>query len=90
MQKLKRLLKVQGFKVKTYVKGDANNILVADQKSKPGSNLSKNSVIILYGEDSNVATSVSVPDLKGMTASQAQTAFTRKNININLGRIRSS
>lgn len=80
----KKTLESSGFKVKTYVKGDANNILVADQNPKPGSNLSKNSVIILYGKDSNVATSVSVPDLKGMTASQAQTALREKNLNINL------
>ena len=44
----KKTLESSGFKVKTYVKGDANNILVADQNPKPGSNLSKNSVIILY------------------------------------------
>lgn len=80
----KKTLENAGFKVKSYVKGDPNNILVADQNPKPGSQLSKDSIIVLYGEDSNVATSVSVPDLKGMTASQAKTALKDKNLNINI------
>ena len=80
----KKTLENLGFKVKSYVKGDPNNILVADQNPKPGAQLSKNSIIILYGDDSNVATSVAVPDLKGMTASQAKTALSDKNLNINI------
>ena len=80
----KKTLENAGFKVKSYVKGDPNNILVVDQNPKPGSQLSKNSIIVLYGEDSNVATSVSVPDLRGMTASQAKTALKDKNLNINI------
>lgn len=80
----KKTLENAGFKVKSYVKGDPNNILVVDQNPKPGSQLSKNSIIVLYGEDSNVATSVSVPDLRGMTASQAKTTLKDKNLNINI------
>ena len=80
----KKTLENAGFKVKSYVKGDPNNILVVDQNPKPGSQLSKDSIIVLYGEDSNVATSVSVPDLRGMTASQAKTTLKDKNLNINI------
>ena len=79
-----KILKNAGFTTKTYVSGDANNILVSDQTPKPGSSLSKNSIIVLYGEDSNVATSVSVPNLKGMTASQATSALKEKNLNIEI------
>ena len=73
-----------GFKVKTYVNGDPNNLLVADQTPKPGASLGKNSIIILYGEGSEVSTSVAVPDLKGMNASQATAALREKNLNINI------
>lgn len=79
-----KILKNTGFKVKTYVNGDANNILVTDQTPKPGANLAKNSIIILYGEGSEVSTSVTVPDLKGLNASQATTALKEKNLNISI------
>ena len=79
-----KILKNAGFTTKTYVNGDANSLLVVDQTPKPGSYLSKNSIIVLYGEGSNVATSVTVPDLKGMNASQAANALKSKNLNINI------
>ena len=79
-----KTLESAGFKVKTYVNGDANTTLVSDQTPKPGASLSKNSIIILYGEGSEVATSVAVPDLKGMNASQATTALREKNLNISI------
>ena len=79
-----KTLESSGFKVKTYVNGDANTTLVSDQTPKPGASLSKNSIIILYGEGSEVATSVAVPDLKGMNASQATTALREKNLNISI------
>ncbi len=79
-----KTLKDAGFKVKTYVNGDANTILVEDQNPKPGSSLPKNSLIILYGEGSTTSTSVVVPDLKGMNASQATSTLQSKNLNINI------
>ena len=79
-----KILSDAGFKTKTYVNGDSNTILVDDQNPKPGSQLPKNSLIVLYGEGSTTSTSVSVPDLKGMTASQATTALRDKNLNINI------
>lgn len=79
-----KLLKNVGFTTKSYVAGDSNSILVQDQMPKPGSSLSKNSIIILYGEDSNIATSITVPDLKGMNASQAASTLKSKNLNINI------
>ena len=79
-----KILESAGFKVKTHVNGDANNTLVKDQTPKPGSYLSKNSIIVLYGEGSDVTTSITVPDLKGMNASQATTALRDKNLNISI------
>ncbi len=79
-----KTLESSGFKVKTYVNGDANTLLVSDQTPKPGASLGKNSIIVLYGEGSEVSTSVAVPDLKGMTASQATTALREKNLNISI------
>ena len=79
-----KILKNSGFTTKTYVKGDANNTLVVDQMPKPGVSLSKNSIIVLYGEGNDVATSVTVPDLKGMNASQASNVLKGKNLNISI------
>ena len=79
-----KTLKQAGFSVKTYVDGDANNILVQDQNPKPGSSLPKNSVIVLYGENSTVSTSVTVPDLKNMNYTQAFNALKAKNLNISV------
>lgn len=79
-----KILKNSGFSTKTYVNGDANNTLVVDQTPKPGVSLSKNSVVVLYGEGNDVATSVPVPDLKGMNASQASNTLKEKNLNISI------
>ena len=79
-----KILKNSGFSTKTYVNGDANNTLVVDQTPKPGVSLSKNSVVVLYGEGNDVATSVTVPDLKGMNASQASNTLQEKNLNISI------
>jgi stage V sporulation protein D (sporulation-specific penicillin-binding protein) len=79
-----KILKEAGFTTKTYVDGDANTLLVEDQTPKPGNYLPKNSIIILYGQGSSVSTSVTVPDLKGMTASEATNTLKSKNLNINI------
>ena len=79
-----KILKNAGFTTKVYTNGDPNNLLVADQTPKPGALLLKNSIIILYGEDSTIATSVKVPDLKGMTSSQAISNLRNTNLNIDI------
>lgn len=79
-----KILKSAGFNTKSYVDGDPNNVLVADQTPKPGNSLLKNSMIILYGQGSNISTSVTVPDLRGMSASEAINALKSKNLNINI------
>ena len=79
-----KILKEAGFTTKTYVNGDSNTLLVEDQTPKPGSSLSKNSIIVLYGQGSSISTSVTVPDLKGMNASEATSTLKYKNLNINI------
>lgn len=80
----KKILKENGFDTKIYVNGNANTVLVEDQTPKPGSTLSKNSIIILYGQGSSISTSVTVPDLKGLNASEASNILKSKNLNINI------
>lgn len=79
-----KILKNAGFTTKTYVTGDANTLLVENQTPKPGSSLSKGSIIVLYGQGNTTSTSISVPDLKGMNASQAASTLKSKNLNINI------
>ena len=79
-----KILKNAGFTTKTYVNGDPNTILVEDQTPKPGNLLPKEAIIVLYGQGSSIATSVTVPDLKGMNASQASNTLKTKNLNINI------
>ncbi len=79
-----KILKQSGFTTKTYIQGDANTLLVEDQTPKPGSMLAKNSIIVLYGQGSSISTSVAVPDLKGMNASEASNVLKSKNLNINM------
>lgn len=77
-----KILKSSGFTTKTYTNGDVNTLLVEDQTPKPGSMLSKNSIIVLYGQGSSISTSVAVPDLKGMNVSEASSILKSRNLNI--------
>ena len=79
-----KALKEIGLSTKTHINGDSNTLLVEEQNPKPGSTLPKNSVVILYAEGSNISTSVTVPDLKGLNASQATSVLKSKNLNINI------
>ena len=79
-----KILKDAGFRVKTYVDGDANTLLVSDQTPKPGISLRKDSLIVLYGEGSSVSTSVTVPNLKNMNASEAIATLKEQNLNISI------
>ncbi len=63
---------------------DKNTTLVVEQNPKPGSQLSKDSLVILYGEGDNVSTSVTIPDLTGMNLSQASNTLKNLNLNINV------
>ncbi len=77
-----KILSDLGFKTEIFSTSDYNTTLVTEQNPKPGSQLPKDSIIILYGEGENVSTSVAVPDLAGMTANQAESALNKLNLNI--------
>lgn len=79
----KKILTEAGFECKVISSGDENSTLVADQNPKPGSKLSANSIMMLYGEGDTIATSVSVPDLSNMNLSEATNAL--RSINLNIG-----
>ena len=79
-----KILKDAGFRTKVYVNGDPNTILVEDQTPKPGNSLIKDSLIVLYGQGSSISTSVSVPDLRNMNASEAISSLKSKGLNISI------
>ena len=77
-----KILKNAGFKVVSSISTDKESTLVSDQVPKPGVRLLKNSTIFLYTGDDTVRVSVSVPDLKGMSAAQAINSVRSKDLNI--------
>ena len=79
-----KILKEQGFTTKISTSNDKNSTVVVDQVPKPGVQLSKNSIIMLYDADNSVRTSVTVPDLTGKTAAQATSTLKSLNLNISI------
>ncbi len=77
-----KTLKNAGFKVVSSIASDKESTLVSDQVPKPGVKLIKNSTIYLYTQDDTVRVSVSVPDLRGMSADQAINSVRSKDLNI--------
>ena len=58
--------------------------LVVNQMPKKGAQLLDNADVFLYTDSSNVATSVTVPNFKGMSVSEAINVATEHNLNITL------
>ncbi len=77
-----KILKSAGFTSKITTSNDKNSTTVIDQVPKPGVSLSKNSIIMLY--DQSVRTTTTVPDLTGMSASQATSELRNLNLNISI------
>ena len=77
-----KILKNAGLNVITSFEGDKNSTLVNSQTPAYGTTVYKDSVVMLYSEKNSTRTSVTVPDLKGMTLTQAKTALKNKNLNI--------
>lgn len=76
-----KILSNLGLNVSVSVSGDKNSILVKDQVPAPGITLSNDSTILLYTEENDTRTSISVPDLRGMTLSKAKTTLKDKKLN---------
>ena len=76
-----KTLKKAGFTVLN--KSENNDYTVVSQYPKAGISLIKNSIICLY-DDASEVTSVKVPNLKGMSLSEAKAALKKKNLNIEI------
>lgn len=79
----KQILESSGFKV-NIDNSIANDDIVTNQMPKKGSQLLKNACVFLYTENNNVATSVTVPNFKGMSVSEAKNVAMENNLNISL------
>lgn len=60
----------------------SSDSLVSEQMPKPGTSLSSGAIVKLYGKGNEARVSSTVPDLKGMSLSQATNALKSKNLNI--------
>ena len=75
-------LKNSGFDVIISCDGDKNSTLVTSQVPNAKTTLLKNSIVLLYSEENSTRTSVTVPNLKGMTLTEAKSYLKKKNLNI--------
>ncbi len=79
-----KVLKADGFTVKSVTTQDINTVTVSDQVPKPGVSLAKNSVVILYDNSNTTRTSVTVPNLTYKSASQAINTLHSLNLNASI------
>ena len=80
----KKIIDAAGFKSKILVSGDENSLLVKSQVPVAGTQLIKGATILLYSEENDTRTSVTVPDLRGMSAEEATNTLKAKNLNISI------
>lgn len=77
-----KILKNAGLDVIISCNGDKNSTLVTTQVPDARTILLKDSVVLLYSEENSTRTSVTVPNLNGMTLTQAKSSLKKKNLNI--------
>ena len=77
----KKTLENLGFKVVNSYTNSANSILVTEQVPEKGSNVMEGATIVLYTEENDIRTSVEVPNLIGMTLSEAKSSLASRNLN---------
>ena len=75
----KKIIENQGFRCE--ISGN-NEDIVTEQMPVAGTELIEDSVVMLYTEDNDVRISQEVPNLKGMTLSEARAALSNKNLNV--------
>ena len=78
----KEILSNAGFNVKISGSEDVNTTLITDQVPKPGTALIKDSNVYLYTDANNEREIVTVPNLKGLSASEAINTLKANNLNI--------
>lgn len=79
----KKILKNAGFSTSISFDGDKNSTLISTQVPSANTKVTKNSTVILYTENNSTRTSVTVPNLKGMSLSKAKSMLKDKKLNIN-------
>lgn len=78
-----KILTNTGFKVSTSFKGNKNSTIVSTQVPAAKTTLVKGATVLLYTGDNSTRTSVTVPNLKGLSLSKAKKALEDKKLNIN-------
>ena len=77
-----KTLQNAGFKVSYNSSVDPNSTLVSEQVPAANTQLYSNSTIILYTQATSVRTSVTVPNLSGLTLAQARSLLSNSNLNL--------
>ena len=75
----KKIIENAGFNCK--VSGNSDD-LVTDQMPIAGTSLLSGATVLLYTKDNDTRVSQNVPNLKGMTVTEAKSALKKKNLNI--------
>lgn len=78
----KKILENAGFTVELKVDGDINSTLITNQVPKAGTALIDGATIYLYSSSNQASVSIAIPDVKGMSASQAINALKAKGFNV--------
>ena len=77
-----KILKNAGFNPVISEDVDKNSTLVTTQVPSARTILMKDSIVLLYNQENSTRTSVTVPDLTGMTLTKAKTTLKQRNLNI--------
>lgn len=78
----KKTLENLGYKVISEETDKSNSVLVTEQVPAKETVVTEGATVVLYTEENDVRTSVTVPNLVGMTLSDAKKALEEKNLNI--------
>ena len=78
-----KILKNAGFITFLSENCDKNSTLVSTQVPSPKTTVAKDSIVMLYSENNSTRTSVTVPDLSGMSLAKAKSTLKDKKLNIN-------
>lgn len=73
-----------GFNVISNTTEDTSIALVAEQVPKSGVNLEEGAIVCLYTSNDAEKVQVTIPDIKGMTVAQAESALKANNLNIKI------
>jgi len=80
----KKVLSAAGFNVQINITGDENTTLVSDQTPKSGIQLATGATIYLYTAENEVRVSTTVPNVKGMSVSEATNTLRAAKLNVTI------